>query len=330
MKTATYEKIFDQGIFGFWKILMRGAAQVMFQRSVWTGVLFMVGIFWGAYSGGNSSVAWGALLGLVVSTATGFILDMDAEQGVEGLWGFNGILVGCAFPTFMQANVWMWLALALCAAFTTWAREGLNKIMQQWKINSFTFPFVLCTWLFLLSALQMQQLDTHHHISAHHHTLHHLDLVAAIECWLRGVSQVFLIDSWLTGAILLIALAIGNCRAAIWGAIGSALSSATALVMGAPTHEVAQGLYGFSATLTAIALATVFYRPGWRSALWATLGILITSFVQAAMNSALAPVGIPTLTWPFCLTTWLFLLPMLKLDDRQPDHSRWHTSTKSE
>ena len=35
---------------------------------------------------------------------------------------------------------------------------------------------------------------------------------------------------------------------------------------------------------TAIALASVFYKPSWRSAMWATLGILVTVVVQAAMN----------------------------------------------
>ena len=63
--------IFDRGALGFLKILMRGAGQVMFQRSAWTGLLFMVGIFWGAYASGNGAMAWGALLGLAVSTAPG-------------------------------------------------------------------------------------------------------------------------------------------------------------------------------------------------------------------------------------------------------------------
>ncbi len=45
-------------------MLLRGAGQVMFQRNAWTGLLFLCGIFWGAYAGGHGAVAWGALLGL--------------------------------------------------------------------------------------------------------------------------------------------------------------------------------------------------------------------------------------------------------------------------
>lgn len=322
--------IFDRGVFGFLKILMRGAGQVMFQRSAWTGLLFMVGIFWGAYAAGNGAVAWGALLGLVVSTATGFVLNLRAEDGEDGLWGFNGILVGCALPTLLHPTIWMWLALMLCAAATTWVRRGLNNIMRQWKINSLTFPFVLCCWVFLLAAHDMDaltsQASVHHH--AHHHLPHTLGVVGAIECWLRGIAQVFLIDSWVTGVIFIIALGVSNCRAAVWASLGSALGAATALVMGAPMSDIAHGLYGFSPTLTGIALATVFYRPEWRSAAWATVGIIFTAFFQAAMNRALAPLGIATLTAPFCFTTWLFLLPMLRLNDDHPDHTSWHSSLK--
>ena len=77
--------------------------------------------------------------------------------------------------------------------------------------------------------------------------------------------------------------------------------------------------------LTAIALATVFYKPNFRSALWAVLGILVTVFIQAGMYMLMAPVGIATLTGPFCIATWLFLLPLIKFDEEEkPDHSNWN------
>ena len=93
---------------------------------------------------------------------------------------------------------------------------------------------------------------------------------------------------------------------------------------GMPVEHIDQGLYSFSAVLTAIALASVFYKPSWRSAMWATLGILVTVVVQAAMNVWVQPFGVATLTAPFCITTWLFLLPLLKFDEQHPDHSQWH------
>lgn len=321
------------GSFEFIKILLRGTGQVMFQNSAWTGLLFMIGIFWGAYAEGQGLVGWGALLGVTVSTVTGYLLGFPAKDGEQGLWGFNGVLVGCAFPTFMGNTVWMWLALALCAALTTWVRTGFNNVMAPWKVNSFTFPFVFCTWMFLLAARAMHGLPTTHMadpaLPAAFSSLESIRFGDLAVYWLKGIGQVFLINSWVTGICFLAGLFLCNRRAALWAAIGSALALLVVIALKASGSDISDGLYGYSPVLTAIALATVFYKPNFRSALWAVLGILVTVFVQAGMYMLMAPVGIATLTGPFCITTWLFLLPLVRFDDEEkPDHSNWYPENK--
>lgn len=191
---------------GVLRTLLRGAGQVMFQNSAWCGMLFLIGIFWGAFAGGTPAVAWGALFGLLVSTGTGRLLRLPDEEGRQGLWGFNGVLVGCAFPTFLGTTIWMWLALVLCAALTTWVRTGLNNVMAPWKVNSMTFPFVCCTWVFLLAARALHGLPPSGMAAP---TIHeHLTVAAGFSFgellvwWLKGIAQVFLIDSWVTGLLL--------------------------------------------------------------------------------------------------------------------------------
>ena len=141
MENAT--KKTNGGIIG---VLLRGAGQVMFQNNAWTGLFFLAGIFYGAVSGGTPLVAWGALLGLVVSTMTGYLLGLPETDGNQGLWGFNGILVGCAFPTFLGNTLYVWLALVLCAALTTWVRAGFNNILTLYFVpGCFCLRHVPCT-----------------------------------------------------------------------------------------------------------------------------------------------------------------------------------------
>lgn len=304
----------------FPRTLLRGVGQVMFQDSLWTGLFFLIGIFVGAYLEGAQFriVAWGALVGVIVSTLTGYFLRLPDENGAQGLWGFNGVLVGCAFPTFIGNTVWMWLALILCSAMTTWVRTGLNNIMGAWKVSSFTFPFVLSTWFFLLASrlfhgMPAEWMSTPDFPAA---AAGHLDMsfLSLVEYWLKGISQVFLINSWITGVLFLIGLAVCSWRAALWAAIASAISLFVAIVWQAPAGDIAEGLYGFSAVLTGIALGATFCNSGnWRTWIWAILGIVATVFVQAGMNAFFAPMGLPTLTGPFCIATWIFLLPQYKM-----------------
>ncbi len=317
----------------FIKVYLRGASQVMFQNNIWTGILFICGIVWGAFEEGQGHVAWGAMVALFVSTITGYLLKLPKEDGDAGLWGFNGILVGCGFMTFLGNTYLSWLCMIFCAAMTTWVRTGFNNIMAPWKVNSLTFPFVFSTWLFLLSARVMDGMPPTYMASPHLpgtiSTNIEIEFGDLIFYWLKGISQVFLINSWVTGIFFLVALFISNKWAAIWAAIASALSLFIIIVMKGPGSDIANGLYGFSAVLTGIALGMTFYEVNIKTAIWCVIGILACVFVQAAMNVFLEPLGLPTLTGPFCITTWLFLLPLFKFNvekKNNTDHSNWHKS----
>lgn len=295
--------------------MCRGAGQVMFQDNVWTGVLFIIGIFVGAYMEGMPVVVWGALTGLAVSTLAGYLFKMPDADGREGLWGFNGILVGCALPTFLANTVWMWIALIVCAAMTTWVRTGMNNLLAPWRVSSFTFPFVFCTWCFLLAGREFAGMGP-----AHMSTPELAYTISPLEChsvldfaeyWLKGIAKVFLINSWVTGAVFLIGLAIASWRAALWAGISSLIALVMALLWQAQGSSIIGGLYGFSAVLTGIALGATFWKPTLRNSLMAAFGVVATVFIQAAMNALLAPVGLASLTAPFCIGTWLFMLPLL-------------------
>lgn len=316
----------------------------MFQANAKTGILALVGILWGAFEAGTPQVALGALVGLGVSTLTGYLLGFPTEEGEAGLWGFNGVLVGCALMTFLGSTPLGWLALIITSAMTTWVRRGLDGVAAAHKVSSFTFPFVLCCWIVLAASRLLEGLDQ---VALSHPMLPAAHLAApvatapsslweAIEWPLKGVGQIMLQDSWVAGLCFLAGLAISSPWAALWAFVGSAVGTYGALLYGASASTVEAGLYGFSPALTAIALGCTFYKPSPLSALWALLGAAVTLFVQAATNLFLEPLGLPALTAPFCLTTWLFLLPMLRLDRHKKeaeDHSLWyrpHASHKAE
>lgn len=308
---------------------LRGVAQVMFQGNAGAGWIILIAIFWGAYENNQWQVAWGAVVGCLVANAVACILGEKPSELKYGLSGFNGLLVGCAIPTFLSNTPLMWVALIVCSASTVWVRRGLNNVMARWKINSMTFPFVMMTWIFLFasyfmsglqgSGLSQPELDIHYHFSLD------TSVQSLLIYWLKGISQVFLVDSWFTGALILMALLSCNTWAAIWAMIGSALSLAVAMLFHADAVNISHGLFSFSPVLTAIALGCTFYKPNYKTALWALAGVVVTVFVQAAMDAMLMPYGLPTLTAPFCITTWLFLLPLYKMDAKEPvDHTEWH------
>jgi urea transporter len=300
---------------------LRGAGQVMLQDNPLTGLLFLIGIWWAALAAGTPAVAVGALLGLVLGTVTAIWANADA-QGIRcGMYGFNGLLVGAAIPTFLHPDPIVWLYVVLGSIVSTIAMLGIAAVMKTWETPALTFPFVLTTWFLLLSAYAFpnvtigsmgppslpQAAATPEGTATSTGTAFTASLL--VRGSLDGISQVFLAKNLVTGAIFAVALAVSSRAAAVCALMGAAIALLAALVLGAPTDSVGAGLYGFSAVLTSIAVGSVFYTPSVRVAIYTIPGIVFTVIAQAALNVLLLPVGIPTLTAPFVGVTWLFLLP---------------------
>jgi urea transporter len=294
---------------------LRGAAQVMLQDNPLTGLLFLAGIAWGTVSAGMPQVVVGALVGLVGATGTATYIGVDDPSLRSGLYGYNGVLVGVALPTFVKANLLLWAYLVFGAAVSVIVMLAIANLVKTWGISALTSPFVLTTWLLLIATHAFTGLRIS---SLPEPGFPQIPVAAsalalngewAISAVLLGVSQVFLIGNVVTGVIFLGALVVSSIWAAAFALAGSMLAVIVALAVGADSNAVAAGLFGFNPVLTAIAIGTVFYTPQPRVAVYAIMGTTFTVIVQAALNIAVMPFGIPTLTAPFVLATWLFLLP---------------------
>jgi urea transporter len=124
----------------------------------------------------------------------------------------------------------------------------------------------------------------------------------------RGIGEVMFQDKLATGVIFLFAIFINSRISALFAFLGSALGALTAWTVGASGIAIFHGLYGFNSVLTAIALGGLFYVLTWRSAVYALIAAIITALVFAAISLFLSPIGMPALTAPFVLVTWIFLL----------------------
>ena len=295
-------------------VCLRGAGQVMFQNNALTGLLFLIGIFWGAWEANMIAVGTGALVGLLFGTATAYVLNVPRADIEAGLHGYNSILVGCALPTFLAPTPLLWAYIIAGSIFSTIVMLAVANVFKTWKVAAMTGPFVFTTWFLMLAAYNFG----HFHITALPHpglptgaaiTTFAITPLQFFQASLTGVSQVFLVNNWITGGIFLLALAVSSIPAAVFALVGSMLAVGTALLLGAHTPAILAGLYQFSAVLTCIGLGSTFYKPNVRVAIYALVGTIFTVVAQGALNVPLNAIGLPTLTFPFVIAAWLFLLP---------------------
>lgn len=304
---------------------LRGASQVMLQNNPLTGLLILVGIAVGSIQSGHPRVIVGVLVALVVGTVTALLLRADAGSLRSGLFGFSPLLTGAGVTTFLDDRPLMWVLLVLGAAATTVVTLALTTVFNTWGVPALTFPFVLTTWFLLLGSYQFARttLDTPDPPALPRAGSADPARLSgdSVPAMLEGVSQVFLVESWVAGLIILVGLLINSRWSAVFAVVGAVGGTLLAIGFGTGSESVNQGLWGFNAVLTAIALGAVLYKPTGPTASYALLGIVFTVVVQAALTTMLAPFGVPTLTAPFVVATWLFLLPKRNFTP-VPQHER--------
>jgi urea transporter len=264
--------------------VFRGVGQVFFQENALTGACFVVGI---ALS--SPLMAVGALVGAAIGTATAWALKYDKAELAAGIYGFNSALVGIAILFFFSpgaVSVGLLIAGCALAAPVTW-------LMRRYvPFPTYTAPFIVTTWAlyFLGLALGAALVEPGGPPAA-------TGFMAAVA---HGIGQVMFQASVWTALLFLIGIAISDWQHAVWVVVASCLGMLVGIYHHDSADEVAAlGLYGYNATLAAVALFL------WRRSLIApVLGILIS----VPLTELMPLIGLPALTAPFVLATWLVLL----------------------
>src|SRR6266536_69564 len=254
--------------------LLRGTGQVMFQNNPLTGLIFLAGIFV------NSGKLGGlGILGLATSTLTAYLLGADRTLIRNGLFGFNGILVGIGLAFFLNYNGLLFANLRPNLLFIAPAAPDVRVLPPtELREEATGVGAIGLTPTNMTNAL------------------------------FRGIGEVMFQDKLATGVIFLFAIFVNSRISALFALLGSALGALTAWTVGASGIAVFHGLYGFNAVLCGIALGGLFFVLTWRSAIYALAAAIISALVFAAIGVFLAPIGMPALTAPFVLVTWIFLL----------------------
>lgn len=299
---------------------MSGAGQVMLQECPVAGILFCLGLLWGCYGPGDSlpMVVWGGFAGLAIATCAGYLWGKSGDAD-RGLYGFNGMLAGCALAALTDGGAVTWCAIAVAAVLSILIRRWLEIRMRPYGLSSYTAPFILAVWLSLALG-RMAGLWGHDSAEA-------MPAAATIslapsglaECWLNGISQVFLIKSWGTGVLFLTGLAVCSRRAAAWAMASSVIGSAMAVALGASPQDIMDGIYGFSPVLTGIAVGAMTCPRSATGTVWGIAAVASTVIVQLAMMRLLEPTGLPVLTAPFCITSWIFVRLLMPTVSRPTD-----------
>lgn len=295
--------------------LLRGIGQVVFQNNPLSGAIILAALFYNSWIYGSA-----AIFGVAVSTLTAIVLRADRGLVKAGLFGFNGALVALCLIAFTSADFrngavpspLMTVYIGFGAALSTIVTQSMATFLAPHRVAPLTGPFVLVGWLFLFAVLKFANIEAgplEKPVSPEDY-----DLIASYDLptWYMGIGnaigQIFFQDNWISGYLIVLGIAIHSRVSAGMALLGAAVAAATAMISGGPEGAIRDGLFGYNAALTAIALGGFFLVLNWASVLYAVFGAIISTWLWASIAIFLGPIGMPVLTSTFVLVTWFMLL----------------------
>ena len=290
----------------FGDAVLRGIGQVMLQNNSYSGLLFLAALFYNSVLMGLAVV-----VGTAVSTATALLLGLDREQLRAGWFGFNGALVAIALLYFFESDARLWLSVLCASAATTVLMAALLRMLATWRLPALSAPFVFTMLCCVLASARWGALQATPQLPAPGQgvsTQGVVSLGTVAEGVFNGVAQVFFQGNVVAGVVFTLGLLVSSRVAAVSAVLGSLAGLLVGWGMGASEPDLRAGVYGFNAALTAIVLCDLVLVPNAAAAAYALLAALATAAVYAAVAAAFQPWGLPALTLPFVLVTWVFVL----------------------
>jgi urea transporter len=239
--------------------------------------------------------------------------QLDVTTTTDGLYSYNGCLVGCATAVFIAPHS-IWIASAatgIGAASSTYVTACLSRTLASSSMPQWTLAFNAVTLTALLRVKPLSVVTNAPTTAITESTA--VESVSAVTTAapaflevlsspLVGLSQIFVVQSALSGAGIVLAIASYSPLLAAHALSGSCIGCLTGwALLGAPASDVTAGLWGFNSALTSMGVA-VFFQNTRQSRMLSAAGAAATAAVFGAMSEVFGTMGSPCLTLPFCIT----------------------------
>ncbi|MGD1917927.1 MAG: urea transporter [Pleurocapsa sp.] len=304
------QRLENQPFLDFINYNLRGIGQVIFVNNPISGLLILLALFIQSPWVGLMS-----LIGVVSSTASAIALGLNRDTIRNGIFGYNGILVGAALATFGSSGRGSWnfvwaIAFIVFSVLTT----VMQKTFGVWWANTFrsphlTLPFNIATLLFLSLITFIPQSVFKLGEALIAPSIPNFwsadKLITALPI---SFGQVFLADKLIAGSLVLLAVAICTPFGALVGLTGAFLGIAVGAILGIVPPDIYAGLWGYNSVLAAMAIGGIFYAPNIRSFAIGSGCALLSTLIIPMLGIVAKPLGLPVLTLPFCLVTIAFFI----------------------
>jgi urea transporter len=289
---------------------LRAYAQVLLSRSCLTGAVLLAATLLAPQA---------ALLGLsavVVSSLVARAWKVDHSAMVEGLYGYNALLVGLGIGHTVTSLA-LGLALVVVSAAIT---VVVTAALKSWLGRTTQLPVLSLPFLIVFGLLcsLAPQLRLERQLLAMDPGAFAMQLPPFASTFLRDLGAIFFLPSVEAGGLVLVALLIHSRIATALALLAFVLVQALAAAFPATLDAHTLDVIACNGMLAAVAVGGVWFVPSLAATAWSLGAVALCAFVTLGIAAPLARLGVGPMFVPFNVAA---LCMLLAARERTRDHA---------
>ncbi|XP_042856170.1 urea transporter 2-like [Penaeus japonicus] len=288
--------------------ILRGIAQVCFADNPLAGLLILLGLFVGDVTAG---------LGALVCSLAAVIIALAFQEPdgaiASGLTNYSAVLVGSVtaslYPVFFHQPLTfpVWGFMVLATVFSVCIGSGLGTILSHFKLPCFTLPFNIATSIAFICMRAHGLTGLPAEASLQVDDSEDIQWSQMFRGTLLSAGQVYAVESVPGSCLIIAGLFLCSPLLTAISMVGAFFASCTAIMVSSPPYSlIYAGVWGYNGFLSAACLF-FFMVPSRRLLFLAVVNAVFTTFLQAAVAPVFAVNQLPVFTYPFCMSSLMFL-----------------------
>jgi urea transporter/murein DD-endopeptidase MepM/ murein hydrolase activator NlpD len=287
-------------------------SQILFSRDRWVGAMIL------AATTVHRDLFFFGLIAVCLTNGFALSLHLSKNAIKRGMFGYNGLLIGLAFPSLFKINAPLLVIFVMAVFATTLVTAALHAALGYYfNLPVLTLPFLVVMYLVLAAFPSIQGMAWNKQWTAFNAIA--FSMPELVEAYFKSLGAIFFTPNVLSGAIIFIALLIFSRIATLLSLVGYAIGVGLMYwIFNFPSEHLYLSI-GFNFILTAIAMGGIWFVPHTTSFLFAGGAVLLCAVILAGTANLFYLFGLPVLILPFNLTILTLLYGMRqRIVDRYP------------
>ncbi|MCK5846185.1 MAG: urea transporter [Bacteroidales bacterium] len=300
--------------------ILNSYSQIFFSDGKLLGITLLLVSFF------NFNAGVSGIIAILASHTSAFLLGLNKAKIINGLYGFNSLLVGLGLGLYYQFSFEFVLLIIFSSVLTLFITVVIEAFLAKYTLPFLSLPFLLGIWIVSLAArhytsLEISELGVYSYndlvllggndLLQTHLSIKSINLPASLQMYLISLGAIFFQYNIYAGIIIAIALIINSRISFVLSLLGFYSAYYYYLIIGANLGDMNYGYIGFNFILTAIAIGGYFIIPSWYSFLITVLLIPILSIIVSGTSEIFGIYQLSTYSLAFNIAV-LSLLLVLK------------------